>query len=144
MSKYRFHLQKYSLGSKIACPSCERPRCFVKYVDEEGVVSFPNEVGKCDHEISCGYHYTPRDFFRDNPNANIKEERSSDYVQPVKSTHEKEIIVPPSFIPLEYFNASLAHFEKNLCGKTPGRRRTPPERPRPLPRVSPSSCRGNW
>lgn len=113
MSKYRFHLQKYSLGSKIACPSCERPRCFVKYVDEEGVVSFPNEVGKCDHEISCGYHYTPRDFFRDNPNANIKEERSSDYVQPVKSTHEKEIIVPPSFIPLEYFNASLAHFEKN-------------------------------
>lgn len=66
MSKYRFHLQKYSLGSKIACPSCERPRCFVKYVDEEGVVSFPNEVGKCDHEISCGYHYTPRDFFRDN------------------------------------------------------------------------------
>lgn len=113
MSKYRFHLQKYSLGSKIACPSCERPRCFVKYVDEEGVVSFPNEVGKCDHEISCGYHYTPRDFFRDNPNANIKEERSSDYVQPVKSTHEKEIIVPPSFIPLEYFNATLAHFEKN-------------------------------
>ena len=59
----------------------------MKYVDEEGVVSFPNEVGKCDHEISCGYHYTPRDFFRDNPNANIKEERSSDYVQPVKSTH---------------------------------------------------------
>lgn len=31
-----------------------------------------------------------------------------------------------------------------VCGKTPGRRRTPPERPRPLPRVSPSSCRGNW
>lgn len=113
MSKYRFHLQKYSLGSKIACPRCERPRCFVRYVDEEGVVSFPNEVGKCDHEISCGYHYTPRDFFRDNPNANIKEERPSDYVQPEKSTHEKEIIVPPSFIPLEYFKVSLAHFEKN-------------------------------
>lgn len=72
MSKYRFHLQKYSLGSKIACPSCERPRCFVKYVDEEGVVSFPNEVGKCDHEISCGYHYTPRDFFRDNRFAKIR------------------------------------------------------------------------
>lgn len=45
MSKYRFHLQKYSLGSKIACPSCERPRCFVKYVDEEGVVSFPMRLG---------------------------------------------------------------------------------------------------
>ena len=113
MSKYRFHLQKYSLGSKIACPCCERPRCFVRYVDEEGIVSFPNEVGKCDHEISCGYHYTPRDFFRDNPNVNIKEERPCDYVQPAKSTHEKEIIAPPTFIPLVYFKASLSHFEKN-------------------------------
>lgn len=113
MSKYRFHLQKCRLGSKIACPCCERPRCFVRYVDEEGIVSFPNEVGKCDHEISCGYHYTPRDFFRDNPNVNIREERPCDYVQPAKSTHEKEIIAPPTFIPLEYFKASLSHFEKN-------------------------------
>lgn len=31
-----------------------------------------------------------------------------------------------------------------VCGRTPGRRRTPPERPRPLPRVSPSSCKGSW
>ena len=60
----------------------------------------------------CGYHTLHVIFFRDNPNANIKEERSSDYVQPVKSTHEKEIIVPPSFIPLEYFNASLAHLRR--------------------------------
>ena len=34
-------------------------------------------------------------------------------MQPAKSTYDKEIIVPPSFIPLEYFKASLAHFEKN-------------------------------
>lgn len=63
MSEYRFHLQKYKYGSKISCPSCEKPRCFVKYVDAEGEIVFPDNVGKCDHENSCGYHYTPKEYF---------------------------------------------------------------------------------
>ena len=49
MSEYRFHLQKYKYGSKISCPSCGKPRCFVKYVDAEGEIAFPGNVGKCDH-----------------------------------------------------------------------------------------------
>ena len=64
MSEYRFHLQKYKYGSKISCPSCGKPRCFVKYVDAEGEIAFPGNVGKCDHENSCGYHYTPKEYFR--------------------------------------------------------------------------------
>lgn len=64
MSEYRFHLQKYKYGSKISCPSCGKPRCFVKYVDAEGKIVFPDNVGKCDHENSCGYHYTPKEYFR--------------------------------------------------------------------------------
>lgn len=67
MSEYRFHLQKYRYGSKISCPNCGKSRCFVRYVDEEGIIRFPDTVGKCDHENSCGYHYTPREYFRDNP-----------------------------------------------------------------------------
>ena len=63
MSEYRFHLQKYKYGSKISCPSCGKPRCFVKYVDAEGEIAFPGNVGKCDHENSCGYHYTPKEYF---------------------------------------------------------------------------------
>lgn len=62
MSEYRFHLQKYSYGSKTACPNCGGNRCFVRYVDEEGVVVFPDRVGKCDHEHKCGYHYTSREY----------------------------------------------------------------------------------
>ena len=64
MSEYRFHLQKYKYGSKISCPSCGKPRCFVKYVDAEGEIAFPGNVGKCDHENSCGYHYTPKEYFK--------------------------------------------------------------------------------
>lgn len=67
MSEYRFHLQKYRYGSKISCPNCGKIRGFVRYVDEEGIIRFPDTVGKCDHENSCGYHYTPREYFRDNP-----------------------------------------------------------------------------
>ena len=67
MSEYRFHLQKYRPGSKTACPLCGRKSCFTRYVDEEAQVSFPDSVGKCDHINSCGYHYTPKEYFRDNP-----------------------------------------------------------------------------
>lgn len=67
MSEYRFHLQKYSYGSKIGCPNCGKNRCFVRYVDEEDIIQFPDTVGKCDHENSCGYHYTPREYFHDHP-----------------------------------------------------------------------------
>ncbi len=64
---YRFHLQKYRPGSKIACPACNRHRCFMRYVDEEGRVTFPEHVGRCDHQNSCGYHFTPKMFFAENP-----------------------------------------------------------------------------
>lgn len=67
MSEYRFHLQKYRPGSKTACPGCGRKACFTRYIDAEGQVSFPDNVGKCDHINSCGYHYTPKEYFHDNP-----------------------------------------------------------------------------
>lgn len=67
MSEYRFHLQKYRPGSKTACPECGRKSCFTRYIDEAGEISFPDSVGMCDHINSCGYRYTPKEYFRDNP-----------------------------------------------------------------------------
>lgn len=67
MSEYRFHLQKYRPGSKITCPKCGRKACFTQYIDGEGQISFPDNVGKCDHINSCGYHYTPKEYFNDTP-----------------------------------------------------------------------------
>ncbi len=54
MNGYRFHLQKYRLGSKTVCPECGRKACFTRYIDEAGEISFPGNVGKCDHINSCG------------------------------------------------------------------------------------------
>lgn len=72
MNGYRFHLQKYRPGSKTVCPECGRKSCFIRYIDEAGEISFPYNVGICDHINSCGYHYTPKEYFRDNPDVKEK------------------------------------------------------------------------
>ena len=62
-----YTLQKYGgLSTRYTCPNCGRGHCFSRYVDENG--EFLDEtVGRCDHESSCGYHYTPKQFFADHP-----------------------------------------------------------------------------
>lgn len=53
---------------KTTCPQCGRSRCFVRYVDTHNNCSYlSEEVGRCDHEQSCGYHYTPADYYNDHP-----------------------------------------------------------------------------
>lgn len=51
---------------KFQCPQCGRPKCFVRYVDTYNNYNYvADEVGKCDHEHSCGYHYKPSEYHRD-------------------------------------------------------------------------------
>mgnify|MGYP001776285334 FL=1 len=88
MGEYRFHLQKYKPGTKTTCPSCGKSRCFVRYIDELGSIIFPNNVGKCDHENSCGYHYTPKEYFKDNPD---KLEMNVDNGKPLLSASYKSV-----------------------------------------------------
>ena len=62
-----YNLQKYSgMRSRFTCPNCGKPHCFVRYVDENGDM-LHESVGRCNHESSCGYHYTPKQFFADHP-----------------------------------------------------------------------------
>jgi hypothetical protein len=120
MSDYRFHLEKYRHGSKLACPACKKPRCFVRYVDDEGVIKFPDTVGRCDHEDRCGYHYTPKDFFHDNPDMKPKDwydsttpilyKRYTSTVGRQKPTPEPDV---PSFIPPKTVELSLAGYNIN-------------------------------
>ena len=114
MSEYRFHLQKYRYGSKISCPNCGRSRCFVRYVDEESIIRFPDTVGKCDHENSCGYHYTPREYFRDNPDVLSQPDggRADRRILPMAAERETPHPVP-SFISADVVMRSLSHYEIN-------------------------------
>ncbi len=61
---YRYQLDKSS--KKHACPRCRKKR-FVLYVDRETSQYLDSTVGRCDREENCQYHYTPKQFFTDNP-----------------------------------------------------------------------------
>ena len=63
-----FSLEKYAYNKRYTCPRCGRGRCFSRYVDQYGKY-LSSVVGRCDHETSCGYHYTPRKYFADHPEA---------------------------------------------------------------------------
>ena len=64
-----YNLQKYNgIATRHTCPACGRPHEFVLYVDESGN-KLADNVGRCNRESSCGYHYTPKQYFLDHPEA---------------------------------------------------------------------------
>lgn len=65
---YKYSLDKSS--KKFECPSCRKKR-FVKYIDNETKEYLFTNVGRCDREINCGYHFTPKNYFLENPSLNI-------------------------------------------------------------------------
>ena len=65
--EYTYHLAKYAgPASRLVCPQCGRKQSFVPYVNDVGEILAPN-VGRCNHESSCSYHYTPKNYFQDHP-----------------------------------------------------------------------------
>ena len=66
---HSYNLQPYAgPASRHTCPGCGGKRCFTLYIDENGEPLHPT-VGRCDHESACAYHYTPKEYFRDHPDA---------------------------------------------------------------------------
>lgn len=110
MSEYRFHLQKYKMGSKTTCPSCGRIRCFTRYIDDAEEIHFPDNVGLCDHVNSCGYHYPPKDYFRDNGSDSRP---SNDWKQCVKHMNPAIRQAETSFIGSGIMEKSLSHYAIN-------------------------------
>ena len=103
---YRYQLETRKLTGrrqqKTACPECGRKKCFVRYVDtQNGFQYLANNVGKCDHQHSCGYHYKPSEYFRDNPEA--KPARGS---VATESQHTSRPLPPFQPLPLAYVRRS--------------------------------------
>ncbi|MGI4873895.1 MAG: DUF6371 domain-containing protein [Janthinobacterium lividum] len=62
---YRYQLQPYrGRNTRYTCPDCQKPHCFTRYLDTATGELLDATYGWCDHEISCGYHRSPR---RDKP-----------------------------------------------------------------------------
>ena len=87
MNPHSYKLQPYAgVQTRHTCPSCGRKRCFTRYIDENGDTLNDN-VGRCDHESSCGYHYSPSDYFRDHPDTIPRE--SSWLSHPFQNPHKQ-------------------------------------------------------
>ena len=87
---YKYSLHKKSI--KHSCPNCGKKR-LVLYIDIESEEYISPIVGRCDREINCGYHYSPKDYFK-NTNQEYKfYVTTNSILNKVPSFHnEKELI----------------------------------------------------
>ena len=111
MSTHRFILEPYKgITTRHTCPKCHRKRCFARYIDTEGKIDFPSYVGRCNHEQSCGYHFTPKEYFDKNPNKNEV------YPKDDATSYKKRVMpipLPTSYIDENIMRSSLRCYEAN-------------------------------
>ncbi len=104
---YQFILEPYN-GSKTrhTCPSCNNKKVFTRYIDSNTNEYIDEAVGKCNREIKCGYHYSPKNYYNDN--SIIKP--SSNIVKPKIIKQQK----PASYINYKYLNESMLTSKPNF------------------------------
>ncbi|MDD3787067.1 MAG: DUF6371 domain-containing protein [Petrimonas sp.] len=103
------YLQKYSgKSSRSTCPQCKTKESFTLYLSGDTNAPIHSTVGKCNREVKCGYHYTPKQYFTDNP-ISKKEFTNS---------HKKMIPQPMQNSPINYIPWKLvkesASFNSNF------------------------------
>lgn len=102
------YLQPYKGNtSRFTCPSCETKHSFTLYLDGNTNEPIHRTVGKCNRESKCGYHYTPKQFFIDNP-SNCRDEACLVLKQlptPKSITPPQ----PPGTIPFSYVERSASY-----------------------------------
>lgn len=68
---HQYILEPYKTpASRYTCPSCGKHKQLTRYINVETNKHLSSEVGKCNRDINCGYHYTPKQFFQDNTHQN--------------------------------------------------------------------------
>ena len=71
MTQYRYQLERYrGRSTRHVCPQCGRKNVFTRYIDtynNNNNIYINDIVGKCNRLDKCGYHYTPHQYFTDNP-----------------------------------------------------------------------------
>lgn len=109
MKQYKYILEPYKgPASRYRCPGCNQPRQFTRYVDAETLEPLADAVGICNRSNRCGYHYTPKQCFADNPttgNWQPKQFRRPNY---------QAVPMPPvDFLPAEWIVRSCKNYEHN-------------------------------
>jgi len=106
------------MKSRHTCPKCKNRGVFVRYQDERGEY-LSDDVGRCNRESKCGYHYKPKQYFADNPQSGSgsfkkREKRGKpNYGFTDKNSTQANYEAKPDFIPLEKFKLTLGNYDQN-------------------------------
>ena len=99
------------MSTRYRCPQCEQDKRFCLYIDTQTGEHLSPDVGKCNRESNCGYHYTPKQYFADNPTP-FDTPHPTAY-KPRAVAPQKQPQKPVSFIDVAVFIASLKEYETN-------------------------------
>ncbi len=113
------YLQKYKgISTRHTCPQCGKEQSFTLYFDGNTHQPINNKVGKCNRESKCGYHYTPKQFFNDNPHLNETTKQVCDLHYSVPFVAKEQISLPVGTIPFSFVERSASYqsnFVRFLC-----------------------------
>jgi len=125
MKDYPFTLEPYKgMKSKHECPECGTKHKFSRYISTSTGEYVDPSVGRCDRQISCGYHKTPGEFFKENPSKVRRQVTTDNPVIILKkpenhSTHPWEILEKSR---KKYEQNNLAIYLGNILGKETARK----------------------
>ena len=106
---HAFILQPYKgMNTRFHCPECQKQhKTFSRYINTETGAEVADNVGRCNRESNCGYHYTPKQYFQDH---NIESPKTlfafQKVIKPVP-------LLPISFINPQSFRQSLTNYNSN-------------------------------
>ena len=101
MNNFRYKLQIYSgPNSKWNCPNCLQ-KTLVRYIDSETDQYINDEVGRCDREVKCGYHFTAKQYFEANKSLGITYTEMSHFKPQIKP------ILKPHYISVDTVASTL-------------------------------------
>jgi len=64
--EYKFEAYKSGGKNRYNCPNCDQSKQFTRYVDPNGGY-IADHVGICNRVNNCGYHLTPNEYYKLNP-----------------------------------------------------------------------------
>lgn len=71
-------------------------------------MTFPEYVGRCDHEQKCGYHFTPKEYFEQHPD---RKERLQEQTSVAPRSYTPPL--PTSYMDKALVERSMSHYGEN-------------------------------
>jgi len=127
MTKYT--LQPRSHKKRYTCPACKHSgKTYKRYINTQTGQQLADNVGRCDREDKCGYHYTPRQYFSETGQARPVNKRRSpfgvSYADIIQKRQEKKPVeqatptpdtndAEPHYIHSDVVNGSFVNYDSN-------------------------------